>query len=153
MFFPKSKSSSEDVQEPREVEIQLDHPDGVYAPGETVSVELSWRSSVSIRSIELTLAWSTEGKGDTNSDIVVEQRWDDLVSKTSLEWSFVMPRGPLSLNGQLVSIYWNLECAVEFEGSSRDENHGIPIQLSLGPNPIALSRVEAVANFMRIQSE
>lgn len=140
MFFRRSKDKS-GSDAPKRVTLQLDRADGVYAPGDIMVVTARWPSDVTVQNMECAVEWSTEGKGDSNGDAVSEEIWDNLESVRSVEWKVTLPRGPLSVQGQLLSIVWSVHCDAQLEGERSEETQGIPFTLAHGRQPIALSKV------------
>lgn len=135
----KSKAPSNEGMN-RQVQIELNHSNGIYAPGEELVATLTWRTTTLVRSFDLWLAWSTQGKGDTDTGILAETSVEEAPSQGPYVWRVVLPRGPLTLHGQILSIEWSVGCEIELEGNE-DESHEIPFQLSHGEQPIQLSKV------------
>ncbi|MFN7732764.1 MAG: hypothetical protein ACK5OB_12730 [Pirellula sp.] len=140
MFFRRSKDKG-GSDAPKRIALQLDRADGVYAPGETMIVTARWRSGVTVDYMECAVEWSTEGKGDSNGDAVAEEIWDDLQSVHSVEWKVVLPRGPLSVQGQLLSIVWAVHCDAQIEGDRSEETQEIQFTLTHGREPLVLNKV------------
>jgi hypothetical protein len=140
MIFRRSKDKSRS-DAPKRITLQLDRADGVYAPGETMIVTARWPRGVVVQTLECTLEWSTEGKGDSNGELVTEEFWNDLESVQSVEWKVELPRGPLSVQGQLLSIVWAVHCEAEIEGARGEESQEVPLTLSHGSEPIVLTKV------------
>lgn len=134
-----SKTPSDDGMN-RQVQIELNHSNGIYAPGDELVATLSWHSTTSVRSLDLWLAWSTQGKGDTDTGILAETSVEEPPPQGPYVWRVVLPRGPLTLHGQILSIEWSVWGEIEFEDHP-DESHEISFQLSHGEQPIRLSKV------------
>lgn len=135
----KSKTPSRERMN-RHVQIELNHGNGIYAPGEELIATLTWRTTTLVRSLDLWLAWSTHGKGDTDTEIITETSVEEVPSQGPYVWRVNLPRGPLTLQGQILSIDWSVGYEIEFE-EYEDESHEIPFQLSHGEQPIQLSKV------------
>jgi hypothetical protein len=123
----------------RQVQIELNHSNGIYAPGEELVATVSWGHETSVRSLHLRLVWSTQGKGDTDTGSLAETSIEEAPPRGPYVWRVVLPRGPLTLHGQILSIEWSVGCEIDFDDKS--ESHEVPFQLSYGEQPIQLSKV------------
>ncbi|MCE5268959.1 MAG: hypothetical protein LLG00_13860 [Planctomycetaceae bacterium] len=95
------------------VVIVLDGDSRHYGPGETLSGEY-WIESVDssqVASIEASVLWRTEGKGD--EDMAVHEFWRRRAEEGQLleprrpeRFSTVLPRSPLSYDGQIIKLRW-----------------------------------------------
>ncbi|MFO0011936.1 MAG: hypothetical protein ACK553_04270 [Planctomycetota bacterium] len=120
------------------LEVQVDHAGRAYAPGETLHAQVRW-SMVSLpRAIHLELRWETEGKGTSDHQVVGSEKWTQLSPSEERAWSVVLPRGPESLQGQLIRIQWSLLCW--YDGS---EPISIPLVVSRTREPIRLGVADA----------
>jgi hypothetical protein len=95
------------------INIRFDGNGRVYHPGETLSGEYSLEriDAGEVRAIEVSILWSTEGKGD--EDLAVHE-----FRRVSLEghghdgspcrgrFSTVLPNSPLSYEGQIIKLRW-----------------------------------------------
>jgi hypothetical protein len=95
------------------VRIRFDGNGRVYHPGETLSGEYRIESVATeeIKSIEASVLWYTEGKGD--EDLAVHAFWrtsaengDGLGPSRAGQFSSLLPNCPLSYRGVLVKIRW-----------------------------------------------
>jgi hypothetical protein len=93
--------------------LSIDLERASFEPGARLAGSVTWSAGEPIRGIGLTLLWYTAGKGD--EDVVV-------VSKTSLDASgaagrqsfeLALPDFPWSFSGELVSLVWAVEAAVD----------------------------------------
>lgn len=120
------------------LEVQLDHAVHAYAPGETLVALVRW-SMVSVpRAIHLELRWETQGKGTTDHEVVASETWTGLSSSQERPWSVVLPRGPESVQGQLIRIQWSLQCSV-----AGGDTISIPLVVSRLREPIRLGVSDA----------
>jgi len=95
------------------VGIRLDGNGRIYRPGESMSGEY-WLENVhpgEIKAIELSILWYTEGKGDEDFGVHEFRRatLDDRGrsdSRYSNQFRVVLPRSPLSYEGQIVKLRW-----------------------------------------------
>ncbi len=95
-----------------QVSISLSHGRQNYSPGERISGTVQWTLSEIPSSVELRLFWYTEGKGDQDVGIV-ERKVLSSVQQSSSEFEFVVPDGPYSFSGTLISLSWALELVCE----------------------------------------
>ena len=81
-----------------------------FAPGERVPVAVAWELERAPEVLSLELAWSTEGKGTTDTAAAFRQEWiDGAAGPAGAEViDVVMPAGPLTRDGKLISIGWAL---------------------------------------------
>jgi hypothetical protein len=93
------------------LEIKLDRTDRTYAPGETMTATVQWSFDAPPKWLEIEFGWQTEGKGTSDHSIVDSEKWKPLDAAGTKEWKTTVPRGPLSLRGQLIRIKWTLTCS------------------------------------------
>ena len=93
--------------------IRLDGSGSTYQPGESLSGEYRLESvdRDQIQAIEISVLWSTEGKGD--EDLAVHEFWrrdaesGDWMNPSRPErFSTTLPPSPLSYEGHIVKIRW-----------------------------------------------
>ncbi len=119
------------------LKIELDGDQSAYRPGSFLSGRIVWDMIQAPVAITASLEWSTEGKGDDEGDIVVEQRWHPQAESGSQAFRWQLPRGPLSLEATLIRIRWSIECSTE----NPDEEISRPIVLSSLDRPIILKAI------------
>jgi hypothetical protein len=93
--------------------IRLDSDARVYLPGQSLSGEY-WIESVAadqLKAVELSILWSTEGKGDEDMAVHEFQRRDidegEQVDPSELRrFATVLPNSPLSYEGRIIRIQW-----------------------------------------------
>ena len=115
--------------------VELENDESVLSPGGILIGKIIWESSQTPRSIEAYLAWATEGKGDEDGDMVVEQEWTPTAASGTQSFRWQLPRGPLSLDGKLIRIRWSIECSTV----KPDEAFTFPVIISHLPRPILIS--------------
>lgn len=80
--------------------------------GDRVSGHATWRPQTqgSPRELRVSLCWRTEGRGDTDRATVAELRLPIVGGdSTSLPFDFtVPPDGPVTYNGKLLRIIWEI---------------------------------------------
>lgn len=89
-----------------------------FAPGDSISGSVDWNElRKKTKRIEIRLIWFTEGKGDTDVEVIEMVTEDSPAPSGSVQFSFTAPSRPFSFSGKLISLIWAIE-AVEFP--SRD---------------------------------
>jgi hypothetical protein len=101
------------------VVIRFDGDEHVYRPGETLSGRY-WIESIDaehVKAIETSVLWHTEGKGD--EDMAVVEFWrrepeDERPPdpRRPVEFSATLPRSPLSYDGQIIKVRWQVRVRV-----------------------------------------
>jgi hypothetical protein len=100
------------VREPTII-IRFDGNERIYAPGEALSGEyrLQAMQGFRINSIEVSVLWYTEGKGD--EDFGVHQFWrfgadrgDPTDPSRPGRFQTTLPQSPLSYEGQIINVRW-----------------------------------------------
>lgn len=108
--------------------LQIELADGKtkYRPGEAVEGVAFWELDAMPASIEIRLFWRTQGKGTVDVEVVQAQPMivAGLVDRRGFR--FVLPAGPYSVSGVLVSIVWGVELVVE----PRSESTNVEITVS-----------------------
>jgi hypothetical protein len=93
--------------------VELDRPQAVYCPGETLSFQ--WRvnrvPSEQVDRLEVSVLWFTEGKGD--EDISVHSFWEipaeqlrESLDAEPPSLATELPASPFSYEGRLLRIRW-----------------------------------------------
>lgn len=98
-----------------EFAIPLDHR--AYTPGEEISGLVRW-SGAAADSAELRLFWFTEGQGSRDVGLLAKEEWPQLPPSGERAFQFLLPNGPFSFSGTLISLRWALEVLVEPGGAS-----------------------------------
>ena len=99
-----------------------------YAPGEQLELDVAWQLLEPGEAIEVRLVWYTVGKGDQDLSVVDSERIDDPPLYDRRRCTFVLPEGPYSFSGRLISLVWCVELIVLPGGPSRR------IDLTVGPD-------------------
>jgi len=92
-----------------------------YLPGETVAGHAAWRLDRAPASAELRLFWHTQGKGDSDQEIVQTVPFAAPQADDRRPFTLRLPPAPWSFSGKLVSLLWSLELVVAGEGAARVE--------------------------------
>lgn len=88
-----------------------------YRPGEAVEGVAFWELAAPPQSVEIRLFWHTQGKGTVDVEVVQSQP-APAAQKDRRPFRFVLPAGPYSVSGTLVSIVWGVELVAEPSGES-----------------------------------
>lgn len=92
-----------------ELSIELAEDRTGFAPGEEIRGNVTWSTDNPGQKIELRLFWFTRGKGTEDAGIVDTVPFDQPLPHETRPFRFVLPAGPYSFSGQLVSLVWALE--------------------------------------------
>ena len=128
------------MHEPR-IRIRLDQDRRVYEPGSLLSGEffVDGAPAWDLRSMEISVLWYTEGKGDT--DFAIHDFWrltfDSAGNSTQIPTSCrparlgtILPDGPLSYRGLIVKLRWCMRVRGFGGNRGREEIHAeLPFQL------------------------
>jgi hypothetical protein len=121
------------------LEVRLEGGGTVFRPGDTVAGEASWRLDAAPASAEVRLFWFTQGKGDSDQEIVQTLPFAAPLAEDRRPFSLRLPAGPWSFSGKLISLLWALELVVEGEGAAHVEilvsptGHEIRLHGDAGP--------------------
>lgn len=123
--------------------IRIETRDGVTAflPGETVEGTVGWHFDAPARSVEVRLFWYTEGKGDQDVGVVASVPLANPGADEIRPFQILLPAGPYSFSGRLISLVWALEAVAE--PGSRAER--LPITVSPTRQEILLSSGASLA--------
>jgi hypothetical protein len=100
--------------------LQLELADGKtkYRPGETVEGVAFWELDAPPKSVEIRLYWRTQGKGMVDVEVVESLPQSSHGPRDRRPFRFLLPPGPYSVSGTLVSIVWGVEVVAEPSGES-----------------------------------
>jgi hypothetical protein len=115
------------------LQIKLDA--SVIRPGELLKGLVAWDFDSVPNEIELEVSWQTSGKGTDDSDIAFEENWSPDSKSGERSFEFQMPRGPISVQGNLISIGWQVKCTSERPAATCSR----PFVLSQLDRPVRLS--------------
>lgn len=90
------------------IRIELKSENNHYRPGEVLEGEAVWEFPSTPQNIAVSLEWETEGKGDPDGEVCIEQAWAPQSSAGREPFRWTLPAGPVSLDGQLIKIRWIL---------------------------------------------
>ena len=109
-----------------------------YRPGETLEGVAFWDLDEAPRSIEVRLFWRTHGKGTVDLEVVQSVPFIGVGSKDRRPFRIVLPAGPYSFSGTLVSLVWGVELVAEPKG----DGENIEITMSASGDEVRLDRKE-----------
>lgn len=121
----------------KRLELELDGQKTRYRPGETLGGVASWGLDEAPRSVEVRLYWRTEGAGIVDVETVLSVKFEGAGLSDRRPFSIVLPAGPYSLKGTLVSIVWGVEMVVEPKG----EAASVEITISPTGEPVRLGAI------------
>lgn len=79
-------------------------------PGELLKWAVEWEFDSTPSKITVEISWTTSGKGTDDSEKVFAEDWTPDSATGQRSFEFQLPRGPISVQGNLVSIGWQIEC-------------------------------------------
>ncbi|MDH3679310.1 MAG: hypothetical protein OEV40_05095 [Acidimicrobiia bacterium] len=81
-----------------------------------------------VRAVRLTLRYVTEGRGDTDSQVIGQLEFPvDTYGRLDTDFQLpVPPAGPISYDGRLIRVLWELEARVDVK-LRRDRSTSIPL--------------------------
>lgn len=114
--------------------------DRIYEPLESIEIRyhISLPAGSSLRAIERSVLWYTEGKGEEDLGLHFFERLTDRAAAAA-EGSFSarLPRSPLSYEGLIVKIRWCVRIRLFFHGGRDFVSEHV---FDLGRIPAAISR-------------
>lgn len=90
--------------------LQIKLEASVIRPGQWLKGKVVWDFDSVPSKIELDVSWQTSGKGTEDLDIVFEEEWNPDTKSGERSFQCQLPRGPISVQGNLISIGWQVEC-------------------------------------------
>ncbi len=122
------------------IQISLDDHSRIYRPGEALCGQfcLEGVASQEVRSIELSVLWHTDGKGDEDMSVHFFQRVEPpngeaVDFRQPRRFSAVLPNSPLSYSGLIVKICWCVRVRV-FLTRGKELTLEVPFQLGTMPH-------------------
>ncbi len=107
-----------------------------FEPGETIPIVAEWSLDDHATEIEIRLVWHTEGKGDTDMDVVNTIDIKSPALRDTYRDSMQLPTKPYSFSGKLVSLLWGLELVV----LPSEESTRLGITIAPGGNEVVLHK-------------
>jgi len=97
-----------------ELVVVLKDEASAFEPGDEVRGVAGWRLAVPPQSASVRLIWFTKGKGTQDVQVVAREELEGpLGAEEGRKFRFVLPEGPYSFSGKLVSLVWAVELVVQ----------------------------------------
>ena len=106
-------------------------------PGQVLDGTVVWDFNSPPSKLTLELSWQTSGKGTDDSETVYTEDWSPDSNSGEKKFQIHLPRGPISVQGNLISIGWRIECTSKRPNATSNK----PIVLSHLNQPIRLNPV------------
>jgi len=101
--------------------IELEGGKKNFSPGDKLRGKVSWDFVAPPMSIEIRLIWFTKGRGTQDAEIVEKRTFEYPGQRETRAFDFVLPVGPYSFSGKLITLIWALELVDEDSSSSAVE--------------------------------
>ncbi|MCG6948403.1 MAG: hypothetical protein LJE93_05755 [Acidobacteria bacterium] len=101
-----------------------------FKPGGLLEGRATWHLDEDAEAIEIRLFWYTAGKGTQDVGIVRSIRVDMPERSGHRDFSFLVPEGPYSFSGKLVTLAWAVEL-IALPGGETER-----LDLQIGPQPV-----------------
>ena len=106
-------------------------------PGQILVGTVVWNFDSPPAKLTLELTWQTSGKGTDDSETVYSDDWSPDSNSGEKKFQIKLPRGPISVQGNLISIGWSIECTSKRPNATSTK----PFVLSHLNQPIRLDPV------------
>ena len=106
-------------------------------PGELLKWTVVWEFDSTPSKLSIEISWRTCGKGTDDSETVFSEEWSPDSATGERSFEYQMPRGPLSVRGNLVTIGWSIEC----KSKRPDDQDTMPFVLSHLDRPVQLCQL------------
>jgi len=106
-------------------------------PGQILVGTVVWNFNSPPANLTLELTWQTSGKGTDDSETVYSDDWSPDSNSGEKKFQIQLPRGPTSVQGNLISIGWRIECTSKRPNATSTK----PFVLSHLNQPIRLGPV------------
>jgi len=93
--------------------IQIHDNQTAFSPRDRITGEVSWQVETPPQSAELRLVWGTSGRGNRDFCIVETIPFSNPQPTETRSFTFILPEGPYSFTGKLITLTWALELAIE----------------------------------------
>lgn len=97
------------AEEASELSILIDNGRTNFSPRERIAGSVSWNLDHDVPSLQLRLFWFTRGKGTQDVSLINQIQIDVNARSGRQSFEFVLPDGPYSFSGRLISLIWGLE--------------------------------------------
>ena len=89
--------------------LKINLEDTKTTPRSEIHGSYSWKFSKEPSPLELRLFWYTEGKGTEDSEVISTKDLHPNQREGEAAFNFILPEGPLTYRGKLISILWAIE--------------------------------------------
>ncbi len=109
-----------------------------FEPGEEILLLAAWELDSPVDGLEVRLIWFTQGKGTQDVGVAWKHRWErpPLVGNESVQ--LLLPDGPYSFSGSLISVSWRLELMM----LPAEKGVHMPITIAPEGQEVLLSKIE-----------
>ena len=90
--------------------LQIKLEDSNFRPGQLLNGTVIWQFDVPPTKLTLVVSWQTSGKGTDDSETIFTEDWSPESNSGERKFQFQLPRGPISVHGNLIAIEWQVEC-------------------------------------------
>ncbi len=117
--------------------LQILRKQSVCRPGALLKWVVAWEFDLVPTSLTIEISWRTSGKGTEDSETVFSEQWSPGSAVGERSFEYALPRGPISVRGNLFSIDWQIAC----KSNGPDESEVMPFVLSHLDQPVRLEQV------------
>ena len=103
-----------------ELQIEIEGGQQAFMPGETIRGRVQWQMNNDPRKAILRIFWFTQGKGTEDSCLHEEIKFENPGPVEEHAFEFVLPVGPYSFSGRLISLIWMVELEVDKKYARQD---------------------------------
>lgn len=108
-----------------------------FRPGDEIAGTARWQLGEAPKHVEISIGWSTRGKGTQDSETVATTAVDNPMAQGEHGFRFTAPGEPHSFSGKLISMIWSIELLVE----PSDETERVEIVIAPEAREIELPTV------------
>jgi hypothetical protein len=78
-------------------------------PSQVLEVAAEWDFESIPYKLIIEMLWQTSGKGSDDSETVFSETWSPNDQSGSKNFTITLPRGPISVRGNLISVQWQFK--------------------------------------------
>jgi hypothetical protein len=98
-----------------------------YFPGEHLRGTVNWQLEKEEKQLSVHLLWHTSGESVVNRSSVETLNWESPGRQGERDFTFTLPEGPHSFQGQLITLHWSVEVV------ARKNKHSEQREFTLSP--------------------
>jgi len=106
----KTTSNAQTPLKRTKMSLQIKLEDSNCRPGQLLNGTVVWRFDSSPSKLTLEVSWKTSGKGTDDSETIFTEDWSPESNSGEKKFQLQLPRGPISVHGNLIAIEWQVEC-------------------------------------------